>query len=136
MSLTRSLQRQIIRNRAESEAAPERAKFRKKRKKPTDELPIERNIVLFKKAWNDYHYPSVEVKDKDGNITTIKKRKPVKKKKYFLSGKHLVKRMEYEKSIREKIAEKFKEMKAKRKAEIEAKKAEKAKAKSKKSEKE
>ena len=136
MSLTRSLQRQIIRNRAESEAAPERAKFRKKRKKPTDELPIERNIVLFKKAWNDYHYPSVEVKDKDGNITTIKKRKPVKKKKYFLSGKHLVKRMEYEKSIREKIAEKFKEMKAKRKAEIEAKKAEKTKAKSKKSEKE
>lgn len=136
MSLTRSLQRQIIRNRAESEAAPERAKFRKKRKKPTDELPIERNIVLFKKAWNDYHYPSVEVKDKDGNITTIKKRKPVKKKKYFLSGKHLVKRMEYDKSIREKIAEKFKEMKAKRKAEIEAKKAEKAKAKSKKSEKE
>ena len=136
MSLTRSLQRQIIRNRAESEAAPERAKFRKKRKKPTDELPIERNVVLFKKAWNDYHYPSVEVKDKDGNITTIKKRKPVKKKKYFLSGKHLVKRMEYEKSIREKIAEKFKEMKAKRKAKIEAKKAEKAKAKSKKSEKE
>lgn len=136
MSLTRSLQRQIIRNRAEAEAAPERAKFRKKRKKPTDELPIERNIVLFKKAWNDYHYPSVEVKDKDGNITTIKKRKPVKKKKYFLSGKHLVKRMEYEKSIREKIAEKFREMKAKRKAEIEAKKAEKAKAKSKKSEKE
>lgn len=136
MSLTRSLQRQIIRNRAESEAAPERAKFRKKRKKPTDELPIERNIVLFKKAWNDYHYPSVEVKDKDGNITTIKKRKPVKKKKYFLSGKHLVKRMEYDKSIREKIAEKFKEMKAKRKAEIEAKKAEKGKAKSKKSEKE
>lgn len=136
MSLTRSLQRQIIRNRAESEAAPERAKFRKKRKKPTDELPIERNIVLFKKAWNDYHYPSVEIKDKDGNITTIKKRKPVKKKKYFLSGKHLVKRMEYDKSIREKIAEKFKEMKAKRKAEIEAKKAEKGKAKSKKSEKE
>lgn len=136
MSLTRSLQRQIIRNRAESEAAPERAKFRKKRKKPTDELPIERNIVLFKKAWNDYHYPSVEVKDKDGNITTVKKRKPVKKKKYFLSGKHLVKRMEYEKSIREKIAEKFREMKAKRKAEIEAKKAEKGKAKSKKSEKE
>ena len=136
MSLTRSLQRQIIRNRAESEAAPERAKFRKKRKKPTDELPIDRNIVLFKKAWNDYHYPSVEVKDKDGNITTVKKRKPVKKKKYFLSGKHLVKRMEYDKSIREKIAEKFKEMKAKRKAEIEAKKAEKAKAKSKKSEKE
>ena len=136
MSLTRSLQRQIIRNRAEAEAAPERAKFRKKRKKPTDELPIERNVVLFKKAWNDYHYPSVEVKDKDGNITTIKKRKPVKKKKYFLSGKHLVKRMEYEKSIREKIAEKFKEMKAKHKAEIEAKKAEKAKAKSKKSEKE
>lgn len=137
MSLTRSMQRQIIRNRAEAEAAPKRAKLRAKRKKPTDELPIERNVILFKKAWNDYHYSSVEVKDKDGNITTIKKRKPVKKKKYFLSGKHLVKRMEYEKSIREKIAEKFKEMKAKRKAKIETKKAEKAKAKAeKKSEKE
>lgn len=137
MSLTRSMQRQIIRNRAEAEAAPKRAKLRAKRKKPTDELPIERNVILFKKAWNDYHYPSVEVKDKDGNITTVKKRKPIKKKRYFLSGKALVTRMAYEKSWREKIAEKFREMREKRKAEAEAKKIEKAKAKAeKKSEKE
>lgn len=137
MSLTRSMQRQIIRNRAEAEAAPKRAKLRAKRKKPTDELPIERNVILFKKAWDDYHYSSVEVKDKDGNITTVKKRKPIKKKKYFLSGKHLMARMAYEKSLREKIAEKFREMREKRKAEAEAKKAEKAKAKAeKKSEKE
>lgn len=137
MSLTRSMQRQIIRNRAEAEAAPKRAKLRAKRKKPTDELPIERNVILFKKAWDDYHYSSVEVKDKDGNITTVKKRKPIKKKKYFLSGKHPMARMAYEKSLREKIAEKFREMREKRKAEAEAKKTEKAKAKAeKKSEKE
>ena len=126
MSRTRTLQRQIIRNRAETEAAPKRAKLRAKRKKPTDELPIDRNVVLFKKAWDDFHYPSIEVKDKKGNITTTKKRKPIKKKRYFLSGKALVARMNYDKSIREKIAEKFRGMKEKHKAEVEAKKKEKA----------
>lgn len=88
-SLTRSMQRQIIRNRAEAEAAPKRAKLRAKRKKPTDKLPIERNVILFKRAWNEYHYPSIEVKNKDkgGNITTVKKREPIKNKKHFLNGK-------------------------------------------------
>ena len=82
-SLTRSMQRQIIRSRAEAEAAPKRTKLRAKRKRPTDALDLERNVILFKKAWSDYHYPSVTVTDKDGNVSTVKKRKPIKKKRYF-----------------------------------------------------
>lgn len=131
-SLTRSMQRQIIRSRAEAEAAPKRTKLRAKRKKPTDALDLERNVILFKKAWSDYHYPSVTITDKDGNVSTVKKRKSIKKKRYFLSGKQLVARMQYEKSLREKLAERFREMVAKRKAEAEAKKKEKAEAKAKK----
>ncbi len=117
-SLTRSLQRQIIRNRAEAEAAPKRAKLRAKRKKLTDGLPIERNVVLFKKAWNEYHCPSIEVKNKDkgGNITTVKKRKPIKNKKHFLNGKQLFPRMKYGK-----LAERFRKNKEDKRVDSEAK---------------
>lgn len=117
-SLTRSMQRQIIRNRAEAEAASKRAELRAKRKKPTDKLPIERNVILFKRAWNEYHYPSIEVKNKDksGNITTVKKRKPIKNKKHFLNGKQLFPRMKYGK-----LAERFRKKKENNKAESEAK---------------
>lgn len=128
-SRLRSMERNLIKKQVEAENAPERSKLRKKRKDQTASLPIERNAVLFKRKWNDHHYPSVEVIDKDGNTTSVSKRKPVKKKHHFLSGKQLVSRMQYEKSMREQIAEKFRELKAKRKEEAEKKKQEKAEAK-------
>lgn len=128
-SRLRSMERNLIKKQVEAENAPERSKLRKEREDPTTSLPIERNAVLFKRKWNDHHYPSVEVIDKDGNTTSVSKRKSVKKKHHFLSGKHLVARMQYEKSMREQIAEKFRELKAKRKEEAEKKKQEKAEAK-------
>ena len=121
-SLTRSMERKLIRKQAEEENVPERSKLRRERTDPTASLSMDKNVDTFRKKWDEYHYPSVEVKDKDGNITTVKKRKPIKKKRYFLSGKQLVNRMAYEKSLREKIAEKFREFKKKRKEEAEAKK--------------
>lgn len=108
MSLTRSMERKIIRNRAEAEAVLQRAMLRTKRKKPTDALPIERNVILFKRAWDAYHYSRIEVKDKDGNINVIKKRKPVKKKRYLLGSKPSVDHM-----LKKKIAERFRKSKEK-----------------------
>ena len=128
-SRLRSMERNLIKKQVEAENAPERSKLRKEMEDPTASLGVERNAILFKRKWNDHKYPSVEVVDKDGNTTSVSKRKPIKKKHYFLSGKQLVSRMQYEKSMREQIAEKFRELKATRKEESEKKKQEKAEAK-------
>jgi hypothetical protein len=104
------MERNIIRRKVELENASKRSKLRKEREKFTDSLPIERNVILFKKKWNDYHYPSIEVLDKDGNVTTVSKRKPAKRKNIHRNGKNLISRLKFAKTLKEKAIEEQKEI--------------------------
>jgi hypothetical protein len=69
-SLSRTMERRILRSRAEKDNAKERAKALKKRggknKKPTASLGLERNINVFKRYWFGYHYESY-LSDKNKN---------------------------------------------------------------------
>lgn len=108
-SLTRTMERNIVRNRVESEIAPKRAKLIKKRKDPTKSLGIDRNVIQFKRDWYKYHYGVKEIVDANGNTkTTVSKRKKVKKSNPHISGKGLISRLKFAKSFREKIAEQSK----------------------------
>ena len=103
-SMLRSMERSLIRHQVEEENAPKRTKLRMKRKNPTDKLSIERNVILFKRAWFKHHYGVKEIVDEKGNTTTtIAKRKKIKRTNPHTSGNNLISRLRFTKNLKEKM---------------------------------
>lgn len=73
-SLCRSMERKMLRYSVEKENAAKRTEAIKKRKKGTDSLGLERNIVLFRKAWFTNHYAKYFKEDKDNEVSVIKRK--------------------------------------------------------------
>lgn len=73
-SLCRSMERKMLRYSVEKENAAKRTEAIKKRKKETDSLGLERNIVLFRKAWFTNHHAKYFKEDKDNEVSVIKRK--------------------------------------------------------------